>query len=128
MWTVLRRRRPTALDTRLLDTRTPGEIRFQATQILALRETIFGPPVFGDTYANLLTALQQAPDGRAGLSRLLLELGVSDVDDLIFLFRTVSLDTAVQTLAWAANPDVEDAQLMAGATLAHPISEIFRDD
>ena len=124
-----RRRQVVTLDTRLLDTRTPGELRFQAELLLTLRETIFGPPVFGDTYANLLAALQQATEGRAGLTRLLLELGVSDVEDLIFLFRTVSIDTAVQTLAWAANPDAEDLQLMAGATLAHPIlTEAFRDD
>jgi hypothetical protein len=111
--------------------RDPREILGQADFLISFAESVHGPPMFGDTYDNIIAALNNAPSltTKSGLLELLFEFGVTDVEGLLFLIRTITMRTAAQALLWAANPEHPDVEFLNYATFCHPyIRDIFVDD
>jgi hypothetical protein len=111
--------------------RDPQEIMGQIEFLMSFAESIHGPPVFGDTYDNIIAALNKTPSTvtKSGLLELLLEFGVTDVEGLLFLIRTITIRTTTQALLWAVNPDHADVEFLNFATYIHPyINDLFMDD
>ncbi|MCW2601680.1 MAG: hypothetical protein JWM02_3509 [Frankiales bacterium] len=96
------------------------EMTAEMNFLLKFHTTVHGPREVGDTYEQLVLAIIDAEKTGTGLSELLLGFGVTDLAGLLFLLRTVSIASAVETLRWASDETVGLAHLHGMATISHP--------